>query len=126
MTQTAAAATAQTDRFGVPLTGWSFAPAIPEVDDLAVIVTCDRCGDTFHTEDADDTRCTACSMPPAELAALRMVPTPAPAPVACLLCGQPIYRSDADDTGTRHAHCGRFLTALDARRAAWKEEPIAA
>jgi hypothetical protein len=123
MTQTATAA-AQTDRFGVPLKGWSFATQTPEVDDLAVILTCDRCGDTFFSEDADDTLCTACSMPPAEVAALRMVPASTPA--ACLLCGAPIYRGDADAAGTRHPRCARFLTLLAARHAARKEEPIAA
>lgn len=91
----------------------------------AVAVECAGCGDRFYTDDpSDDAYCAACAMPAAELAALRMVP--APTPVACLFCGDPIYRGDADDAGTRHPRCGRFLAGLDARRAAWKEEPIAA
>jgi hypothetical protein len=122
MTQTAAAA-ATTDRFGVPLKGWSFAPSLPEVDEIAVIVACEMCGDTFSTEDPDDdTLCCACSMPPAELAALRMVP--APARPACLFCGDPMYGTDSD--GTRHPRCARFLAGLDARRDTRKDQPIAA
>jgi hypothetical protein len=63
-------------------------------------------------------------MPAAEVAALRMMS--APAPVECLLCGAPIYRGDADDAGTRHARCGRFLVSLDARHAMREEDaPIA-
>ena len=128
MTLTAAAPAATTDRFGVPLKGWSLAPSIPEVDDLAVICACEMCGDTFYSEDADDVLCAACAMPPAEVAALRMVP--APTPPACLFCGDPMYGRDTD--GTRHPRCARFLASLDARRqvfhdpAAWKESPIAA
>jgi hypothetical protein len=109
MPTTAAAPAATNDRFGVPLKGWSFAPALPEVDDLAVIVACDRCGDTFYTEDADDALCTACAMPPAEVAALRMLPAPV-RPAACLFCGDAMYGTDSD--GTRHPRCARFVASL--------------
>jgi hypothetical protein len=120
MSQTATAAATQTDRFGVPLKGWSLASTYAYPDDgegLCATVECDTCGDAFVTNDPDtDTTCAICLMPPAEVAALRAM-VPAPASVACLLCGQPIYRGDADDTGTRHAHCGHFIASLDARRA---------
>ena len=119
MPQTAAAPAAQTDRFGVPLGGWSLAPSLPEVDDLAVIVACEMCGDTFLTED-DDTLCTACSMPPAELAALRMLPAPRP---ACDKCG--FFPLRADDAG-RCAACTRLYASLIDFAAARKEQPIAA
>src|SRR5215213_6743946 len=96
----------------VVLGGWSFADEGTEDD--AVAVACAGCGDRLYVDDpTDDAYCAACAMPAAELAALRMVP--APAPVACLFCGQPIYRGDGDDAGTRHARCGRFLAGLDAR-----------
>jgi hypothetical protein len=98
-----------------PLLGWSLVNEGNGAEDaLVVAVACVGCGDVFRTEDADDL-CAACLMPAAELAALRMVP--APAPVACLLCGQPISRGDADEGGTRHAQCARFLTLLAARHA---------
>jgi hypothetical protein len=119
MAQTAAA-----DRFGVPLKGWSFAPPLPEVDDCAVIAACDRCGDTFYSDDADDALCTACAMPPAEVAALRMVAAPVARPAACLFCGDPMYGRDIDDAGTRHPRCARFLTRLAERYA--KGDAIAA
>src|SRR5215203_4495790 len=84
----------------VVLGGWSFADE--GVEDNAVAVECAGCGDTIYTEDAgDDAYCTACSMPAAEVAALRMVPAPIrPAPAACLFCGDPMYGRDTD--GTRH------------------------
>ena len=106
----------------VLLGGWSFADEAPEDD--AVGVACTGCGDHILTEDPDeDAYCAACSMPIDEVAALRMVSAPA----ACLLCGAPIYRGDADDAGTRHARCGRLLTSLDARCLPRKEvQPIAA
>jgi hypothetical protein len=119
------AQTATTDRFGVPLSGWSLASLYPYPDDgdgCVVMVACDRCGDGFITDAPDDdTLCTACSLPPAEVAALRMVPAPIrSAPVACLFCSDPMYGSDSD--GTRHPRCARFVASLNARR----ETPIAA
>jgi hypothetical protein len=110
-----------------PLMGWSMVNEGHAEDDAAwYAVACGVCGDTFWTEDADDDTCAACAMPAHELAALRMVPASRPVPAACLLCGQPIYRGDADEHGTRHARCGRCLASLDARYATRKEEPIAA
>jgi hypothetical protein len=107
----------------VVLGGWRFADEGVEVD--AVAVACAGCGDRIYVDDpSDDAYCAACSMPAAEVAALRMVP--APTPVACRLCGAPIYRGDADDAGTRHRSCGRFIARLDGVRGTGKEEPIAA
>src|SRR5215212_4493772 len=76
-----------------PLVGWSLAHE--GVEDDAVAVACAGCGDRIYVDGdpSDDAYCEACTMPAADFAALRMVP----APVACLLCGQPIYRGDADD-----------------------------
>ena len=109
------------DVFGVPLGGWSFATQSPEVDDCATITACEQCGDTFLTEDpADDVLCCACSMPPAELAALRMVSAPRP---ACTFCGELMYGADCD--GARHPRCARFVASL-APVAIREEEAIAA
>src|SRR5215208_5231902 len=81
----------------VALRGWSFADE--GTDDDTVAVACTGCGDRICVDDpTDDAYCAACSLPAAEVAALRMVP--APAPVACLLCGDPMYGTDTD--GTRH------------------------
>jgi hypothetical protein len=44
-----------------------------------------------------------------------------PLPGVGAFCANPIYGTDGDGTGTRRARCGRFLTALDAERTAWKE-----
>jgi hypothetical protein len=104
MSQTATAAATQTDHFGVPLKGWSLASTYAYPDDgegLCATVECDTCGDAFVTNDPDtDTTCAICLMPPAEVAALRMVPAP--------------------------ARCDRVLAGLDARHATRKEEPLAA
>ena len=82
-----------------PLMGWSFADE--GVEDDAIAVVCAGCGDRFFTEDADDASCAACTTPAAELAALRMVPVPDRP--GCQFCGNPIYGTDADTAGTRHA-----------------------
>jgi hypothetical protein len=119
MTTTAAAPAAASDRFGVPLKGWSFAPSLPEVDDLAVIAACEMCGDTFFTEDGG-TLCTACGMPPAEVAALRMVPAPARA--VCETCG---FFPLAANT-VRCTACTRLYASLTALAATRKEDAIAA
>jgi hypothetical protein len=105
----------------VVLGGWSFADE--GVEDDAVAVACAGCGDRIYVDDpSDDAYCAACTMPAAELAALPTVP----APPACLLCGAPIYRGDADDAGTRHRWCGRFIARMDARREMREENaPIA-
>jgi hypothetical protein len=121
--------TATTDRFGVPLKGWSLASLGPYPEDgegCLVMVACDRCGDGFITDAPDDdTRCTACSLPPAEVAALRMVPAPIrPAVIACAFCAAPMYGTDSD--GTRHPRCARFVVSLNARPGTRKDEPIAA
>ena len=88
-------------------------------------VACGTCGETFSSEEPDDDTCAACAMDPAELAALRaMVPAPIARHAACAFCGNPMYGRDTD--GTRHPRCDRFLAGLDARRAAWKEDAIAA
>ena len=93
-------------------------PARREVDDLVVIAACELCGDSFLSEDADDSLCATCQMPPAEVAALRMTPAgcpPAPVAVpACETCGFVIRASD----GGRCAACRRFYAELDARRTA--------
>src|SRR4051812_16306929 len=106
----------------VALGGWCFADE--GTDDDAVAVACAGCGDRIYTDDpSDDTYCAACSMDPADCAALRMT---SETPAACAFCGAPMYGSDTDDAGTRHPRCARFLAGLDARRASWKEAPIAA
>ena len=116
----------RTDRFGVPLQGWSFATQSPEVDDCAVITACERCGDAFLTEDPDDdVLCCACSMPPAELAALRMTPAgcpSAPRP-ACDRCGFfPLRTGDA----VRCPACTRLYASLIDVSAARTEDALAA
>src|SRR5688500_3180480 len=55
-------------------------------------VECQSCGDRIYTEDPDeDAYCAACSLPAAEIDALRMVPAPRPTPAACAFCGAPMY-----------------------------------
>ena len=120
MSQTATAA-AQTDRFGVPLKGWSLVSSDPDDGASWVMVACERCGDGFLTDDPDsDTLCCACSMPPAEVAALRMVSAPRP---ACDKCG--FFPLRASDDG-RCAACTRLYASLTDVSAARKEDAIAA
>ena len=113
MTQTAAT----TDRFGVPLTGWSLAFDPADDGDCFTRVECDRCGDPFLTEDPDtDTICAACLMPPAEVAALRALrPANPPARETCDKCG--FYPIAANLT--RCPACTRFYARLDANWNAW-------
>src|SRR5688572_17174643 len=57
----------------VALGGWSMAADHANEGDCAVRVACAGCGDRFWTEDPDDdTYCAACTLPAAEVAALRM------------------------------------------------------
>jgi hypothetical protein len=127
MSTTAAAPAVQSDRFGVPLKGWSLASLYAHPEDgegCLVMVACENCGDGFLTDaPEDDTRCTACSLPPADVAALRMVPAPV-RPAACAFCSDAMYGTDTD--GTRHPRCARFVASLNARPGTRKDEPIAA
>jgi hypothetical protein len=117
--------TAQTDRFGVPLKGWSLASLgpYPEDGECAVKVACATCGDAFYAEDGE-TLCAACAMPPADAAALRMAPA-APAPCRAM-CEKCCFYPIAEGT-TRCTACTRLYARLDANWQEWKErQPIAA
>jgi hypothetical protein len=88
----------------------------------AVAVECAGFGDGIYTDGdpSDDHFCTACTMPPADLAALRMVPAARP---TCQTCGVTIYGTP---DGPRCAVCARFIARLDADWNTWKEARIAA
>src|SRR5215217_1481661 len=74
----------------VVLGGWRFADE--GVEDDAVAVECAGCGDRIYVDDpTDDAYCAACSMPAAEVAALRMVPVHRP---TCERCGFPLRAGD--------------------------------
>jgi hypothetical protein len=104
-----------------PLMGWSMVNEGNGADDATFsAVTCATCGDAFQSEDPDDDLCAACADP--ALAAELRAMVPAPIRRRCSMCAGIL--AERDDT--RCAVCQRFMDALDARHAAWKEVRIAA